>query len=278
MLAGAGLVRRPRNSSTSRTRAAPQVVPSSSALRAPAIAITSLRRIQHNGRPGARQRKRVQNSGQRRRPLDAGAEAASGWSARDSHQDDGGADRADPDPPSQQRPGPLDLPHRRRQDGHLRGRPGDHRLHRHARAAPRRRASCCVGGRLHARRRRPRARSRATLVEQARATAPAIVEIYDRAGEPADVPRRLQQLLRHRLRPHEHLRPRDRRAPAERARRRRPRRAPLRRAAQHRLRHVVRVSQRHRVAALVPRELPGDGRQHDQADGDDLRARRRPRP
>jgi hypothetical protein len=41
MLAGAGLVRRPRNSSTSSTRAAPQVVPSSSVLRCADIVISS---------------------------------------------------------------------------------------------------------------------------------------------------------------------------------------------------------------------------------------------
>ena len=59
-------------------------------------------------------------------------------------------------------------------------------------------------------------------------------------------------------------------------RRRRPRRPALRRAAQHRLRHVVRAPERHRAATLVSGELQGDGRQHDQAHGHDLRARRRP--
>ena len=42
---------------------------------------------------------------------------------------------------------------------------------------------------------------------------PAMIHVYDRNGEPAMEVGGTNTLLRHRLRPHEHLRPRDRRAP-----------------------------------------------------------------
>ena len=230
--------------------------------------------IQHSGRPGARQRKRVQNSGHRRRGLAARRGPASGWSARDSRQHHGGSDCAHLRLIPAVASGPSDLPQRRRQDGHLRGRSRDHRLGRHARPASRG-AGAAARGRLRGDGARPR-----DDPARARGEGPRHRAGDDRGLRPrrraGHVPRPVQQLLRHRLGPDEHLRPRDRRAPAERAGRRRARRAALRRAAQHRLRHVVRAPQRHRAAALLPGELQGDGREHDQADGHDLRARRRP--
>ena len=76
-----------------------------------------------------------------------------------------------------------------------------------------------------------------------RATAPGVVPVFDREGEPAMRTGWPAQLLRHRLRPHERLRPADRRAAPRRSRRRRPCRPAVRRARQHRLRHVGRLPQ-----------------------------------
>ena len=115
------------------------------------------------------------------------------------------------------------------------------------------------------------------LVEKARASAPHVIEVFDRAGRPAmslggtnsyfgtgsDL------MSTYDLETGEHR--------VERAVGRGPRRSPVRRAAQHRLRHVLRPPQRRRAAPLLSRELPRHGHQHDQADGHDGRERRRPR-
>ena len=115
------------------------------------------------------------------------------------------------------------------------------------------------------------------LVEQARLSVPPVVDVYDRDGELGHGARRLQQLLRHRVGPHVHLRPRDRRAPAERPRGRAPRRPPLRCAAEPGLRHELGPSHRREPPSRVPAELPGDDGEQHQAAGHDRRERRRPR-
>ena len=87
----------------------------------------------------------------------------------------------------------------------------------------------------------------------------------------------LQQLLRHRVGPHVHLRPRHRRTPAERPRGRAPRRPARRCAAQPGLRHELGPSHRQEPPSLLSSELPGDDGEHHQAAGHDRRERRRPR-
>ena len=104
--------------------------------------------------------------------------------------------------------------------GDLRRRARDHARRSACASTSRRRSSCCgrpaprsagrpgAPARASSSRRRARRRRRSSRSSTATASRPC------RLGG-------RQQLLRHRLRPHEHLRPGDRRAPPERARRRR---------------------------------------------------------